>query len=287
MSIGFKEKLTTSGDSSESPKESDKAVEDLSQALTKKKEAKEYKIEHDSNKKSSAKSKNNIIFAAVLASMFVLVIYAFITATSDTSVIDKSSETATINNDIDISTEDSNGVLDVSQADSNDTSEEITTESNSNAIYDDNGNIVSSNGIYDGDGNVISSDEDIIEPGLPNFSDSESNTTTATVYSASDYIKDLNGVDVSAVYNVKSRDYIKDFVNYEAKRAIIDDGMELYWLEVTYGSKKYRVQVPFYAFKDLDKTGICIVEIEVLTLEGGEKIISYMQIITDYSNLSN
>lgn len=287
MAIGFKERLTTSGDSEESSKESDKAVEDLSQALTKKKEAKEYKIEHNSNKKSTVKSKNYIIFTVVFASMFALIIYAFMTRASNTSIIDKSSETATVNNDMDKSTEDINGVVDISKADSTATSEEITTESNPNAIYDDDGSIVSSNGIYDGDGNIISSDEDIIEPGLPNFSDSKSNTTTATVYSASDYIKDLNGVDVSAVYNVKSRDYIKDFVNYEAKRAIIDDGMELYWLEVTYGSKKYRVQVPFYAFKDLDKTGICVVEIEVLTLEGGEKIISYMQIITDYSNLSN
>ena len=163
--------------------------------------------------------------------------------------------------------------------------QEGSTEENPNAIYDDKGEVISTNGIYDTEGNVISDDEDVIDAGLPTFDGSGNNTTTAIVYSESDFIKDLNGVDVPAVYNVKSRDYVKDFVNYEAKRAIIDEGMELYWLEVTYSGKKYRVQVPFYVFKDLDKTGICIVELEVLTLEGGEKIVSYMQVITDYSNL--
>lgn len=165
------------------------------------------------------------------------------------------------------------------------TQEEATSEENPNAVYSDKGEIISTNGIYDTEGNIISDDEDIIDAGLPTFDSDGSSKTTAIVYSESDFIKDLNGVDVPAVYNVKSRDYVKDFVNYEAKRAIIDDGMELYWLEVTYNDKKYRVQVPFYVFKDLDKTGICIVELEVLTLEGGEKIISYMQVITDYSNL--
>lgn len=163
--------------------------------------------------------------------------------------------------------------------------EKDSTATEEGAVYDDNGKLVSENGVYDLDGNLITDDEDAIDVGLPDFKDSDVSTTTATVYSDSDYIKDLNGVDIPAVYNVKSRDYIKDFANYEAKRAIIDDGMEMYWLEITYNKKKYRCQVPYYVFKDLDKTGICVVEIEVLTLEGGEKIISYMQVVTDYSDL--
>ena len=163
--------------------------------------------------------------------------------------------------------------------------EKDSTATEEGAVYDDNGKLVSENGVYDLDGNLITDDEDAIDVGLPDFKDSDVSTTTATVYSDSDYIKDLNGVDIPAVYNVKSRDYIKDFANYEAKRAIIDDGMEMYWLEITYNKKKCRCQVPYYVFKDLDKTGICVVEIEVLTLEGGEKIISYMQVVTDYSDL--
>lgn len=166
------------------------------------------------------------------------------------------------------------------------TSNETTTESNNpNAVYDDDGNLISENGVYDTDGNVIKDGADSV--GLPNFSDDPGGKTTARYFSANDYVKDLNGLDIPAVYNVKSRTYIKDFVNYEAKRAIMDDGMELYWLEVLYKNRKYRVQCPFYIFKDLDETGICVVEIEVLNMEGGEKVISFMQVVQDYDDLIN
>ena len=121
--------------------------------------------------------------------------------------------------------------------------------------------------------------------GLPEFDDRENGSTSATVYSANDYIKDLNGNDIPAVYNVASRSYVKDFANYEAKRAILADGMEMYWLEIQYKNKPYRCQVPYYVFKDLETTGICVVEIEVLTLEGGEQVISYMQVVTNYEGL--
>ena len=121
--------------------------------------------------------------------------------------------------------------------------------------------------------------------GLPEFDDRENGSTSATVYSANDYIKDLNGNDIPAVYNVASRSSVKDFANYEAKRAILADGMEMYWLEIQYKNKPYRCQVPYYVFKDLETTGICVVEIEVLTLEGGEQVISYMQVVTNYEGL--
>lgn len=117
--------------------------------------------------------------------------------------------------------------------------------------------------------------------GDTDYGKSDKNKTTAKVYSESDFIKDLNGKDVSAVYSVKSRDYVKAHVSYTAKRAIMDEGMELYWIDVVYKKKKYRVQVPFYYFKDFDDTGICRVEIEVLTLENGGQIISYMQVIPE------
>ena len=63
--------------------------------------------------------------------------------------------------------------------------------------------------------------------------------------------------------------------------------MEMYWLEIVYKDKPYRCQVPYFIFKDLDTTGICVVEIELLTLEGGEQIISFMQVVSDYSDLIN
>lgn len=131
------------------------------------------------------------------------------------------------------------------------------------------------------------SGDDGITIGLPEFDPKENGQTTAVVYSASDYIKDLNGLDIPAVYEISTRTYVRDFVNYEAKRAIIADGMEMYWLEILYEGKPYRCQVPFYIFQNLDTTGICVVEIELLTLAGGEQVISFMQVVTDYTDLIN
>lgn len=136
-----------------------------------------------------------------------------------------------------------------------------------------------SNGVYKEDGTTI--DPNGVNPGLSSFEDNENYTTDATVYSPDDMIKDLNGLDVSAVYNVDSFDYVDDYVSYETRRAIIDDGMELYWLEADYNGLKYRIQVPFYYYRALGKSGIHRARIEVLTLVGGGKIISYMQLVDE------
>lgn len=158
-----------------------------------------------------------------------------------------------------------------------------STEQTSGEVVDISNNVNDENTVEDSSADLAGTEMTV---GLPDFDDADSNnTTTAKVYSASDYIKDLNGSDIPAIYEAVSRTYIKDFANYEAKRAIIDDGMELYWLEITYKGKAYRCQVPFYIFKSMDEAGICVVEIELLTLEGGEQIISFMQVIQDYDEL--
>lgn len=158
----------------------------------------------------------------------------------------------------------------------------VSATESSGAVYDENGNVVSTNGVYDEDGNVI--DPKAIDPGIKNSDDYDGDATdqtTAKVYNSADFIKDLNGVDVSAVYNVESRNYVYDYVNYEMRRATIDDGMEIYWVEALYNDKKYRIQIPFCTFIKLKDKGICKVQIEVLNLEGGGKIISFMQVVDD------
>lgn len=105
--------------------------------------------------------------------------------------------------------------------------------------------------------------------------------TPEKVYSASDFISDINGNSVSAIYNVSEKNYITDYVSYVSKRAIVDDGMELYWLEAEYNNKNYRIQIPYQYYVNLGESGICKVNMEVLTLEGGGTIISYMQVIND------
>lgn len=168
-----------------------------------------------------------------------------------------------------------------------DSSAESTTSSNPNAVYDDNGNLISENGIYDQDGNIISDKKNLIDPGnaYKTTEADDTSSTSATVYSASDFIKDLNGLDISAVYNVKSISYVHDYANYEKKRAIMDQGMELYWFELQYKGLHYRMQVCYDDYKNYDDTGIVQVNLEVLNLEGGEKVISFAEVAhTDESN---
>lgn len=138
-----------------------------------------------------------------------------------------------------------------------------------------------------GDGTGDGENTNMYTEGDTNYAKSDKNETTAKVYKPDEYIKDLTGKDISAVYTVKSRDYIKAHVSYKAKRAIIDDGMEMYWIDVVYKKKNYRVQVPFYYFKDFEDSGICRVEIEVLTLENGGQVISYMQVIPEEDDGDN
>lgn len=171
------------------------------------------------------------------------------------------------------------GIISTATSSEDSTSEEQTEETSNGANEEGTQSTesqVQSNGVYDVNGNVV--DQEAINPGIPDYDHSTNNSTTATVYSASDYIKDLNGVDVSAVYNVENIEYVYDYVSYETRRAIIDDGMELYWLEAVYEGKTYRIQAPYYYFKDLGTTGICKVKVEVLNLAGGGKIVSYMKI---------
>lgn len=154
-----------------------------------------------------------------------------------------------------------------------DTNDAVNTSDSSSSDLD------SGNGVYDENGKTL--DPNGINPGEHVYGDKQDDQTTATVYSADDYIKDLNGLDVSAVYRESDISYVIDYVSYEAHRAIIDQGMELYWLEAEYCGRKYRVQCPFYYFKTLGASGICKVEVEVVNTSDGGKIITYMQVVPD------
>lgn len=123
--------------------------------------------------------------------------------------------------------------------------------------------------------------EESFVQGDNNYADSEDNQPLETLNSSSEFVKDLKGEDVPVNYSVQSRHYVTAHVSYVAKRALIDEGMEMYWIDITYRKKKYRLQVPFYYFKDFEEEGICRVEIEVLDLENGSQIISYMHVIDE------
>lgn len=147
----------------------------------------------------------------------------------------------------------------------------LTDDIATGAVYDTGGNL-----IYDENNSVV--DPDAFNPGQQEFTGNIGGMAPEEVYSVTDFLKDVNGIDVSAVYNVDNIEYVYDYVNYSLRRGIIGDGMEMYWLDIDYKGKRYREQIPFYYAKDLDNNGIIRMHIEVLNLEGGGKIISYMEV---------
>lgn len=113
------------------------------------------------------------------------------------------------------------------------------------------------------------------------FDEENGETSDAPLSSVNDFVKDLDGNDIPSTYHISNRSYTKDYVSYVRRRAVTDDGMELYWLDIVYKDHNYKVQVPFYVFESLEEKGICVCTMEVLTLSNGSKVISYMEVLKD------
>lgn len=114
---------------------------------------------------------------------------------------------------------------------------------------------------------------------MPGVKDNDNMQNSDHLDQSTDFLRDLSGVEIPINYNVKSIDYTRDYVNYTRRRASMDEGMELYWIDIDYNGKKYRCTIPFWRYKAMSDTGICVVQIEVLSLEGGEKVISNMIVV--------
>lgn len=122
-----------------------------------------------------------------------------------------------------------------------------------------------------------------LTPGLTDLQNDSTMTNGADVEKDT-MVTDLRGISVIPNYTVQEIQTVTDMVNYTKHRAITADGMELLWLEVTYKEKEYKVTVPFKIFKELDPSGITVVDMEVLNLANGSQIISHMKVREDYKN---
>lgn len=124
---------------------------------------------------------------------------------------------------------------------------------------------------------------EIIRPGIKDIANG-TNTQQNSDAEKDVMVKDLQGISVIPNYTVSKIETVVDMVNYKKHRAITDDGMELLWLDANYKGKSYRITVPFKIFKELDPEGITVVNMEVLHLENGNQIISYMNVREDYKS---
>lgn len=95
----------------------------------------------------------------------------------------------------------------------------------------------------------------------------------------------FEGNTVPLNYSVKDVQFVNEMVNYERRRAITGQGIELFWLDILYKDREYRCQVPYYIYVQMEDKGITIVNMEVLTLEDDSTIVSFMQVISNYKEL--
>ena len=124
-----------------------------------------------------------------------------------------------------------------------------------------------------------------IKPGLSDFEGGDHNTNTGEVTDTGDFLKDINGSQIPKHYEVKKITYETDFVSYVKKRGVTGDGVELLWLDAEYKGNPYVIQVPFKVWKELDETGITVVDMEVLTIDKDLKVISNMQVKDNYKEI--
>lgn len=124
-----------------------------------------------------------------------------------------------------------------------------------------------------------------IKPGLPDVEKGDHNTNTGEVTDSAEFLKDINGSQIPKHYEVKKINYETDFVSYTKKRGVTGDGVELLWLDAEYKGNPYVIQVPFKVWKELDETGITVVDMEVLTIDKNLKVISNMKVKDNYKEI--
>lgn len=130
-----------------------------------------------------------------------------------------------------------------------------------------------------------SSTESTVEPGIPSFYGVGEEENDDYLYDPSLITKDLNGNQVPTNYVVVDSEEVTDYINYKKYRAATGNGLEFYWLEAEYKGQPYKVQVPYAVYSKLDYSGITVVDMEVLTLEDGSKMITYMSVREDAKSL--
>lgn len=127
--------------------------------------------------------------------------------------------------------------------------------------------------------------DDNVKAGVPSLNGTGAEQNDSIVSDPSLIVKDLNGNPVEPNYKVMNNEEVTDFISYTKYRSPMGNGVEFYWLEATYKGQPYKVQVPYSIYSKLDREGITVVDIELLTLEDNSKIVTYMKVRKDAKSL--
>ena len=100
-------------------------------------------------------------------------------------------------------------------------------------------------------------------------------------------VQSLQGVDEKANYTVRSSRTVRDFISYKKHRGVVSSGIEFYWLEGTYKGQTCLIPTSYQIFNQLDEEGQTVVDVEVLTLEDNQEIVTYMSVVQNAKSLIN
>ena len=67
---------------------------------------------------------------------------------------------------------------------------------------------------------------------------------------------------------------VNDSVSYTKHRTMTDDGMDMYWVDAMYKSKKTRFTMPYYIWQTLAPQGVMDVIVEVVTDADGKRFVA-------------
>lgn len=100
-------------------------------------------------------------------------------------------------------------------------------------------------------------------------------------------VQSLQGVDENVNYKVRSSKTVRDFVSYKKHRGVVGSGVEFYWLEGTYKGQTCIIPTSYQIFHQLDEEGQTVVDVEVLTLEDNQEVVTYMSVVQNAKSLIN
>lgn len=93
--------------------------------------------------------------------------------------------------------------------------------------------------------------------------------------SGKDFRKDFTNIDSPESYEMPIKiAAVNDSVSYTKHRTMTDDGMDMYWVDAQYKSKKTRLTLPYYIWQTLSPQGVMDVIVETVTDKGGKTFVT-------------
>ncbi|MFF2798080.1 DUF3149 domain-containing protein [Lysinibacillus xylanilyticus] len=117
--------------------------------------------------------------------------------------------------------------------------------------------------------------DDLYKKGIGKEAIDEKNIYEQGSIESGDFRKDFVNTDSPENYALPIKiAAVNDSVSYTKHRTMTDDGMDMYWVDAMYKSKKTRFTVPYYIWQTLAPQGVMDVITEVVTDAEGKTFVT-------------